>query len=230
MADENNGAPPAPVAGTPAPADTATTQTASSVADPANPSKQDWAQFKKDQRDLLASFQAIAEGLKATTGGRTAPVEKPAAASAPTPTTADAALVERIAGLERTATLKGVYADLGIKPGPQRDFIEAATKGMSHDSIPTFVESYLKTLPAPVNAAANAVASPAPVKAPVATGAPGVNGAPSDPGDLSAMDPAVFASLPREERAKRVAEYRARGSNSNPYASQRVRDLTRGGK
>ena len=198
--------------------------------EPANPSKREWADFHKTQRELAKSMAAIADGLtKAAPVVRT-DAPKPAVPSAtPTPATADAGIADRIAGLERTAALKGVYADLGIKPGPQRDFIEnVLTKGMAHDSIPSAVDAYLKTLPAPATTTAPAVVNPTVPAIP--TGAAGGTGAKPDPGDLTTMDAATLASLPREERMKRYEDFRSRGPNANPYAGERTRQLVHGRK
>ena len=221
-----------PAAGATTPATTTepTTTATPATEEVANPSKQDWAQFKKDQRELVNGIKALVDEVKAAKGGRTADPAKPATtASATTTATADAS-GDRIANLERKAELNGVYADLGIKAGPQRDFIENATKGMPAESVRAFVESYLKTIPAPTTATASAAAITNPVTPPVATGAASVAAKP-DPGDLASMDPEVLKSLPLEERRKRYEEYRSRGPNSNPYAGARSRQLVRtGGK
>jgi len=222
--------------GTTAPADTTpaatTATTPPSTDETANPSKQDWAQFKKDQRDLLGNIKALVDAIKAPTApGRTAEV-KPAAAPAPsTPSTsADAGVVERLAAMERKAELGGVYADFGIKAGPQRDFIELATRSMPPEGIRGFVDGYLKTIPAPT-AAAPAAPVAKPVTPPIATGGAAAGASPqTDPGDLANVDPAVLASLPREERMKRYELFRSRGPNTNPYAGEKTRRVLSTGR
>lgn len=224
MANENEGA---SAPGSDTAVDTTVVATTAQVSEEANPSKQDWAQFKKDQRELVSTFKALAEAMVKQDNRTVAPAKPAAQASVSTSAGADA-IADRLATLEREAKLLTVYADHGIKPGPQRDFIEANAKHVPADGLRAFVEGYLKTIPE--NVAAPVTIAVAPVNGKSNAGAPGTTGARADTSDLGSVDPEVFKSLPLEERRARYEAYSSRGPNVNPYAGARTRQLTKPGK
>jgi len=200
----------------PAPADAAGTGTPTPSVDAgAGTSGQSDDGRWKDVFKFRDTFKQELGELKALVKGLVPPQPKQESAAPPPP--ADAAMSE-IAELKRSLAVKEVFADFGLKPGPQRELLEMALDKARPEDPRAFVQKYLSAI------APAAPTTAAPPQAPPRsnTGAPGAGDKANLPADPRLIRPDIWASLSKDERREINERFqRASGGNSNPYASAR---------
>ena len=209
MADEVTTTAPV-VTATPAPDGQVTPQTVATPAgsdEPAQPSKREWADFHRTQRQILEQLKA-----NATPKQEAPPVAK---GTEVTPPAANGAMSE-VAVLRREMAVKDACLEHGITDARQRRLIDLAIKAENPPDVAAFVAEHAASLK-PATTAAPTTTDP-PKTPTVNTGAPGTT-QPILDADPNRIDPAVFAGLPKEEQRKRLDAWLGSGNRKNPYRS-----------
>lgn len=210
MSDENNGTPPEGATTTPADAGQTTV--------PASDER------GIDIREIVGLRKELREYTKALTSAatqqplRTQPTEKPKSE----PAGVNDELAARMEAMERRTALAEAFADHGIKPGPQRDFVTETAKYVPATELSAFVGKFLAAQPKTESAPNPTVAAakptvPAPVKAPNA-GAPGSDPVTHLPENPLLMSKEQVAALSGAElKARAQAMIKGAGS-TNPWS------------
>ncbi len=221
MADESNSgavSAPAPVADA-----QATQMTTAQVAneESAQPSKDEWVQFRKDIRELKGL-------LKDPNKGRTSqePASEPAkakpATDAQASTGAGDAVTARMDALERNLALERAFNQSQITDVKSQDLIRRAFQSENASDIPALVAEYAPSIKPVTVAAPVTTTRTAPTQVPNVsnTGAPSAT-QPVLSFNPNEIDPQVFKSMTPEEQQKRVKEWLGSSNRSNPHRGAR---------
>lgn len=178
----------------------------------AQPSKRDWAQAQKAQRETNTLLTQLLAKMGAPASPESAKPNK--ASDTPADTSGDA-----VATLRREIAFKDALSDAGLTLSrEQRQKLEKLYAAESPEDVGAWITSTAQVFGF-ARKGAEMAANGQPKQNPVRTdtgspGAPSTSVLSFNPNQIA---PDVFASLPYKERVERVKAWLASGTNANPF-------------
>lgn len=215
----------------PAPADAGITPQAPGD-EPANPSKRELVDMRKELRDVRSALGSFTQMLQQM--GRTPPAAPAESQSAAPQVDAPrgAQSSSEVAELRAELAFKDAVAERGIA-GKQRKALERLWKSEQPQNLDGWLTETVESFgwgKGETPAATAAPSTPAPVSEPARippgtsnTGAPGADARTAIPTDIMLVDGGVFRAMSPEERRQRAEAFkRERTGSHNPFAARKT--------